>query len=284
MTAAGSARFTIDLHTHSTASDGTDSPAELVTRARGRGLRILALTDHDSTEGLDAASDAGRRLGLTTIPGVELSTDVVAGEVHVLGYFIDPQRESLREALRRLRESRSRRAERIVEQLREAGVPIALADVERLADGGAVGRAHVARVLVADGRARTVDEAFSRYLVPGRPGYVQRPRLSPADAIQLIHSAGGAAVLAHPYSVAALDVELDTLCAAGLDGLEVFYAPYSPEQQGALGEMARGHGLVPTGGSDFHGVGEREGSELGTAPVPVDTADRLAVAAARWAR
>jgi len=284
MTAAGSAPSPIDLHSHSTASDGTDSPTELVARAQRRGLRTLALTDHDSTEGLTAAIDAGRRLGVTVVPGVELSTDGDVGELHMLGYFIDPTQKSFRETLRRLRDGRSRRAERIVEQLNEAGVPVALLDVQRLAAGGAVGRAHVARVLVADGRAASLDEAFSRYLVPGRPGYVPRPRLSPTEAIQLIHAAGGAAVLAHPRSVANLEAELATLRAAALDGLEAYYAAYSVEEQAALAEIARRACLLTTGGSDFHGVGERDGSELGAVRLPTDVVDRLAAAASRWVR
>lgn len=284
MTAAGSPLSAIDLHTHSTASDGTDSPGALVERAAHAGLRTLALTDHDTTGGIAAATDSGRRLGVVVIPGVELSTDVGAGELHMLGYFIDPSRGVLHDALRRLRDGRARRAERIAEQLRAADVPIALGDVERLAGDGAVGRAHVARVLVANGHASTVDDAFARYLVPGRPGYVPRPRLNPAAAVALIHGAGGAAVLAHPDSVADLDAELRTLLEVGLDGLESYYAAYPLARQQQLAALAARLGLIATGGSDFHGPGEREGSELGAAPVPDDVPALLAGAAANWSR
>jgi predicted metal-dependent phosphoesterase TrpH len=245
---------------------------------------VLALTDHDSVDGVAPAVEAGRRLGVTVIPGLELSTDVPAGELHMLGYFIDPGRVGLREALRHQREGRTRRAARMVEQLRQVGVVISLDDVRRQAAGGALGRPHVARVLVADGYAVSVDDAFNRYLVRGRPGYVPRPRLSPTDAIALVHGAGGAAVLAHPYSVADLAAVLAELRGAGLDGLEAYYAAYTPDQRATLAALADEGGLVATGGSDFHGPGQRAESELGAAPLPPGTVERLAAIAARWAR
>lgn len=279
MSDAAAATSTVDLHTHSTASDGMNTPAELVEMASRRGLRFLALTDHDSTDGLDAALAAGERFGVTVIPGVELGTDVAAGELHVLGYFIDHRDEQFQETLRAFRASRQVRVRRIVAQLAQAGVEVDLAEVQALAPEGAIGRAHVARVLVRHGYANSLDDAFARYLLRGRPGYVARPRLSPVEAVALVRSAGGAAVLAHPLSVADLDGALAELVAAGLAGLEVFYAAYSDDERARLLRLAERHGLIPTGGSDFHGPGEREGRDLGSVAVPEDTVARLRDAA-----
>lgn len=280
MAGTGSRVHVVDLHTHSTASDGTLTPAALVQLASRRGIRVLGLTDHDSTEGIDEALAAGAALGMTIVPGVELSTDVPTGELHMLGYFIDHHDARLLQTLRSFREVRQSRAERIVEQLRAIGLPIELDEVRRLAGAGAIGRAHVARVLIHRGYATSMDDAFARYLGRGRPGYVPRLRLTPVDAVALVRSAGGAAVLAHPLSVADLEQTLDELVAAGLAGLEVLYASYSDGERAALRWLADRHALIPTGGSDFHGPGEREGADLGSVAVPEETVERLRRAAA----
>ncbi|HEX5503411.1 MAG TPA: PHP domain-containing protein, partial [Thermomicrobiales bacterium] len=170
--AAAPAAGPVDLHTHSTASDGSLTPARLVALAAERGLRVLALTDHDTTAGLAEAADAAARHGLRFVPGVELSAQVEAGEVHVLGYFIDPARPALRDALARFREGREGRARTIVANLAAAGAPVAYERVVELAGGATIGRPHVARALVAAGHAASVQDAFDRYLVRGRPGYV----------------------------------------------------------------------------------------------------------------
>lgn len=163
----------------------------------------------------------------------------------------------------------------MIEQLAAIGIPVDLAEVEQLAGDGSVGRAHVARVLVNHGQAASVDDAFERLLNRGRPGYVERPRLTPVDAVRLVHLAGGAAVLAHPFTVADLEATLAELVDAGLDGIEVFYAAYDAEQRAILQRYADRYGLVPTGGSDYHGAGEHGGAELGSATVPSDTVKRL---------
>jgi predicted metal-dependent phosphoesterase TrpH len=200
----------------------------------------------------------------------------------MLGYLIDPENSALRERLQQFRNSRHRRAETMVERLNEAGIPITLDRVLALAAGGAIGRPHVARALVESGQASSVADAFDRYLVPGKAGYVPHFRLTPHAAIELIHAANGVAVLAHPYSTGAVETIVPELVAAGLDGLEVFYSLYNDEQQAFLAMLAGHHDLVPTGGSDFHGTGEREGHEIGSTNVPDDTVDRLRrVAAAR---
>lgn len=284
MTRTSAQQSTVDLHTHSTASDGTSSPADLVALAKRRGIATLALTDHDSTTGLAEAIEAGIRHDVTIVPGVELGAHVDAGELHLLGYFIDQTNADFQRTLSGLREGRQRRAERMVEQLNAVGVAVDLAAVRRLAGDGAIGRAHIARVLVESGQAGSVNDAFDRYLSRGRPGYVERPRLLPADAVRLVLRAGGVPVLAHPFTVADLETTLDDLAAAGLAGLEVYYSAYSADQQAELRQLADRRRLLATGGSDFHGLGEREGAELGSAPVPPDTVDRLRRLAGRHSR
>lgn len=247
--------------------------------AAQRGIRFLGLTDHDSTEGLQEARDAGQRLGVTVIPGVELGTDVSAGELHMLGYFIDAGSTALQEALAAFRNARQTRVERMIQQLAAIGITIPLSEVEQFAGDGAIGRAHVARTLIAEGHATSIDDAFARYLGRGRPGYVPRARLTPVEAVELIRAAGGAPVLAHPYSVADLDRELAILTTAGLAGMEAYYGQYTPEQRDALVQLATNYGLIPCGGSDFHGLDGQEGRTLGAVWVPPETVDRLRSAA-----
>lgn len=252
--------------------------------AAQRGIRFLGLTDHDSTEGLREAGDAGLRLGVTVIPGVELGTDVPAGELHMLGYFIDASSTAFQNALVAFRNARQTRVEQMIQQLAGIGIAIPLSAVERFAGDGAIGRAHVARALIAEGHADSMDDAFARYLGRGRPGYVPRARLSPVEAVELIRAAGGAPVLAHPYTVTDLDRELAAITTAGLAGMEAYYGQYTPEQRDALVRLATNYGLIPCGGSDFHGLDGREGRTLGAAWVPPETVDRLRSAATGVAR
>lgn len=265
----------IDLHTHSTASDGLLAPARLVALANERGLSALALTDHDTVAGVAEAAAAAEGSGLRFIPGVELSTFVEAGEVHMLGYFVEPASPPLVEALARFREAREGRAEAMVARLTAAGAPIALERVVGLAAGGSIGRPHVARALVEAGHAASVNDAFERWLVRGRPGYVERYKLVPADAVRLIRAAGGVPVLAHPHSADDLARLLPELVAAGLAGIECYYGDYdAPRKRDYLALAAR-HGLVATGGTDFHGTGVAHRRPLGGTPVPPECIEEL---------
>jgi predicted metal-dependent phosphoesterase TrpH len=265
----------VDLHVHSSSSDGLLSPYEVVRLAAHIGIGVLGLTDHDTTQGIDEAIAAGQEYSVEIIPGIELSTSVDAGELHMLGYFIDYHSPVLQSRLAEFQEARRSRAERIVQRLHDIGVTVDSGRVQELAGGESVGRAHVARALVEAGYVTSMDEAFDQYLSRGRPAYVERPRLTPVDAVALIHRVGGVAVLAHPFTVDDLDSVVPDLVDAGLDGLEVFYSLYNTEQRRDLAEIARKFGLVPTGGSDFHGSGEREGREIGTASVPWETVGQL---------
>jgi predicted metal-dependent phosphoesterase TrpH len=277
-------RCVVDLHTHTTASDGQVRPAELVALAAQRGIVVLGVTDHDTTAGLGEAIDAGQQLGVEVVPGIELSTAVEAGEVHVLGYFIDPQSALLRESLRWLKARRLERAREMVARLRRLGLGITFDDVRALAAGGTISRAHLARLLTERGYARSADDAFARFLARGRPAYVPYDRPTSVEAVRLVGAAGGAAVLAHPYSASDLDRLLPVLVAAGLAGIEVWYAEYTAGQRHALGELARAYELIPTGGSDYHGEEYREGRELGSVDVPLEVVEQLRRAAGLRAR
>ena len=270
-----SSRGLVDLHTHSTASDGVLAPAQLVALAGERGLLVLGLTDHDTTDGLAEAGAAAEARGLRLIPGVELSTQVEAGEVHILGYFIDPADRSLAEALAQFRDAREGRARRMVERLTTAGTPVRYARVAEIAGEGSIGRPHVARALVEAGHAVSINDAFERYLVRGRPCYVERYRLHPTEAVRLVRAAGGVAVLAHPHSVVDLDALLPELLAAGLGGIECYYGDYDDLQQRELVALAARHSLVPTGGTDFHGPGLAHQCPLGGTVVPLSCVAEL---------
>jgi hypothetical protein len=272
----------IDLHTHSTASDGLYTPTELLQRAHEAGLRIIALTDHDSTDGLAEAAEAAQGSHIELIPGIELNSDVGEDEVHVLGYFLEYQRPEFQATLKVLRDARVRRGERIVELLNEQGVHISWERVRELAQG-AVGRPHVARALLEAGYVNSIGEAFDKYIGKHSPAYVPRYKLTPIDAVRLITSANGLAAMAHPITLPGLD-ELRTwlpeLCAAGMVGLETYYGPYTPQEVQELHALADEYGLIPTGGSDYHGPGIHP-TPLGGRIVPAEAVERLQAEAAK---
>lgn len=270
-----STHSTIDLHTHTTASDGQDTPAALVANASARGLSVLGVTDHDTVDGLDAVADAASAAGLTLVPGVELSTTVDRAEVHVLGYFVDREDTGLRDQLAGLARARVRRVERMIELLHSLGYPIDGDAILAQAEEGSIGRPHVARALIAIGAATDVSDAFERFLKAGRPGYIPRDPFSPEDAVRLLVEHRAIPTLAHPYSSKDIEGTLRRLVPVGLKGFETYYAEYSPEQHAELRRYADTWGLVPTGGSDYHGAGFREGRNLGAAPVPDEVAERL---------
>jgi 3',5'-nucleoside bisphosphate phosphatase len=272
----------VDLHTHSTASDGIYSPTELLHQAAEAGLKVQALTDHDSTNGLSEALQAAQTHSIELIPGIELNTDVKGGEVHVLGYFIEYQRTELQSVLSTLRDARVLRGQRMVEKLNEQGLDITWERVREIAQGS-VGRPHVAEALLEKGYVKSIEEAFDKYIGNGRPGYVPRYKLAPQDAIRLIASANGIPVMAHPLTMPGLDglrSWLPDLVATGLMGLEVYYGPYTPEQVQSLLTIADEHHLIPTGGTDFHGPGIHP-TPLGGRYVPYESVERLKAVAAQ---
>lgn len=265
----------IDLHTHTTASDGTLTPENLVRQAAEIGLKYLAIADHDTTNGLPAAlNESGNHADLTVIPAVELSaTSARGGDYHLLGYCVDATSGSLQTALDSFRRDRESRVEQIVGKLRENGVDITLDAVEANADGGAISRAHIGRVLIDLGEVESIGEAFDRWLGKNRPAFVSRRPLFTVDAVDLVRQAGGFTVLAHPLSMGRYEKQLPELLAAGLAGIEAYYGPYMDHERMMLAGLAQEHGLIATGGSDYHGPDHREGRELGNVSVPESVLD-----------
>jgi predicted metal-dependent phosphoesterase TrpH len=239
---------------------------------------VLGITDHDTIDGLDAAESATAATGIALVPGVELSTTVERGELHLLGYFIDRTDDAFVTALHDQATARLRRAQQMLETLRELGYAVEPDRVLATADSGSIGRPHIARELVRIGAASSVSDAFDRFLRPGRPGYVPRQALTPEQAVRLVHTNGGIPVLAHPFSTRDPEGTLQRLLPVGLRGIEVFYAAYTEAQRTELADLANRYNLLMTGGSDYHGTADREGRELGTAPVPSAVYDTLIAA------
>jgi predicted metal-dependent phosphoesterase TrpH len=245
----------IDLHLHTTASDGRCSPAELVRRVDAAGVRVFAVTDHDTTAGHEEAAAAARAAGLTFVPGIEITAVSAGRDVHVLGYWIDGRRPEFAAFLADQRVRRVERVQAIGEALERAGVAVDLAPLLvalQARPGAAVGRPDVARLLVAAGHAGTLQEAFDRWIAEGRPGYVPRTGIAPEAVVEIIHEAGGLASLAHP-GVTRRDDRLADWAGAGLDAIEAYHSDHSAADQAHYLEQARALGVLVTGGSDFHG-------------------------------
>lgn len=266
----------IDLHTHTTASDGKHSPTELVQMAGELGLHAVAVCDHDSTAGLAEALAAGAQTGVEVIPAIELSCDVAEGELHMLGYFPNYSDPAFQAELNRLREGRVGRAQAMVRKLNELGYPITYERVLELAGDGAIGRPHVAQALVEARLVQNKGEAFDRLIGRNGPAHVDRAKLLPVDACHLIRSVGGLPVFAHPFIAMAsgrvlepmpVEASLPDLVDAGLAGIEVYYPNYTPRLIERLLRLSRKFGLLVTGGSDFHGEGSA-GASLGGVYVP----------------
>jgi predicted metal-dependent phosphoesterase TrpH len=271
----------VDLHTHTTASDGALAPRALVREAVKHGVRVLAVTDHDTTDGLaEAMEEARQHAGLEIIPGLEINCDVAGGEVHVLGYFVNHAAPSFQAFLGEQRRERRDRIHRIADRLAELGMPIDPAEVFAIVKEGSAGRPHVARVMVQRGYVKSLREAFDRYLHTNGPANVTRKRLTPADAVRFIAGAAGVPVLAHP-GIAGKDDLIDELIAAGLQGIEVYYAEHTPKQIADYLDRCRRHDLVATGGSDFHGAYTGRTNPPGTPRVPMTAVDGLRERAAR---
>jgi predicted metal-dependent phosphoesterase TrpH len=266
----------IDLHLHTTASDGRLAPAELVARAAAAGLRTISVTDHDSVAGIDEATDAAGEHGLRVVPGIEVTAVHEARDVHVLGYFFNHRHPDLLRFLEEQRTRRVSRARELASRLASLGVPIDADDlITRAASrpGSSVGRPMLARALVEAGHVATLQEAFDRFLATGRPAYVPRTGCTPADAVREIHAAGGIASLAHP-GVTAKDAIIAPLVDAGLDAIEVCHTDHPPETEARYRAMASSFAVAVSGGSDFHGEpveagsGRERRSTLGAVQLP----------------
>ena len=252
----------IDLHMHSSFSDGTKTPTELVKEARNLGLSAIALTDHDTSDGVTEFMRAGTEFGITTVPGVEISIDTKLpnnGHLHMLGLFIDPDSSDLKNKLGYLRDHRNERAGKIINALNNLGIPITMEELLEEAGEGSIGRPHVAKILVRSGIVSSIQEAFDIYLAKGKPAYMDKIKFAETEAIELIHRANGLAILAHPHFMG-FDQIGDTLDKIlhlkklGLDGFEAFYPGMPIDLKNSLLELARECNLIISGGSDYHGV------------------------------
>ncbi|HQY59017.1 MAG: PHP domain-containing protein [Nitrospira sp.] len=248
----------IDLHLHTTHSDGSFSTREVMTFAKQAGVTALAITDHDIVAGIAEATAIGTELGIEVVPGVEISSRLGESELHILGYFLNWTDPLLAQRLSSLRDSRHTRNPKIVQRLNELGIPITYEEVRALAGTESVGRPHIARLLMEKKFVTSAKEAFDRYLANGRPAFVDRELPLPAQAVQWIREAGGVPVLAHPTWVRTSADGLRTLVrdlkVTGLGGIEVHYSTHTPSQTTEYLELAKQCDLVVTGGSDFHGV------------------------------
>lgn len=276
----------VDLHTHTNASDGTGTPADNVRLAQEAGLEAVAITDHDTVAGLEEALLEGKRRGVTVVPGVEISTISEGRDIHVLGYYIDWKDAQFLSRLAELRSVRNRRNDMMLERLRELGMAVTMEEVMamRRTSGrkdDTVGRPHIADVLIAKGYASSRQDAFDRLLGEGGAAYVNPPRIEPETAIQWIHEAGGAAVLAHP-GLYGRDVLVEALAASGLDGIEASHSDHTEEQMARYTALAGQYGLAATAGSDYHG--ERHGEvfhgPLGGRRAPAGVLEALQMRAA----
>lgn len=264
----------VDLHMHSSFSDGVHSPSKLVDMAVERGLAAISLTDHDCLDGIGEALEAGKAKGLEVIPGVELSCEFKGRDLHILGYGVDPDHEEFQEMLRRFRETRYKRGLKIVEKLNALGMAIEPAEVLAKAGDGALGRPHIAAVLVEKGLVSKTQEAFDKYIADGGPAYVAKYKMTPQEAIHHIHGAGGLAFMAHPGIFLQNVADIEELVAEGFDGVEIYHPKHGPDTVKALEEIADRHGLLRSGGTDYHGFPGRD-SLLGSLDIPYDLLSKM---------
>lgn len=269
----------VDLHVHTTASDGSLTPTEVVQRALDQGLAAIALTDHDTVEGLTEAWAAARGTGLEIVPGVEIGSDWPVGDFHILGLYVDPWDGPFNECMQAMKATRVQRARKMLERLAALGMPLEWDEVARFCSANcAIGRLHIARAMVQRGYVSDVHQAFQRYIGRNGPAYVPRLRMTPVEVIGLIRRAGGVAVLAHPAASGVVE-PIPTLASLGLQGVEVWYPAHSPEDVRGLLRLARQYRLLVTGGSDFHGSESGAGAPLGSVSVPLRLLRRLQQAA-----
>ncbi|MFC2056366.1 PHP domain-containing protein [Chloroflexota bacterium] len=266
----------IDLHIHSSVSDGRFSPAEVVRKAAEAGMTVIALADHDNVDGVVSALEEARKFPqLKVIPCVEISTDVPEGEVHMLGYFIDYTQQELLTALEKMRDSREKRAQGMVTKLVNLGLTIQWERVKEVAGSGSVGRPHIAQALLERGYIASIKEAFTKYIGWGGPAYVAREKMSPIEAVGLIVRANGLPVLAHPLFINELEAMVVELKASGLVGLEAYYKDSTDEERSRLVGLADKYGLLVTGGSDYHGLDDSAETMIGGANVSMESAEQL---------
>ncbi|MCJ7822230.1 MAG: PHP domain-containing protein [Armatimonadetes bacterium] len=271
----------IDLHVHTTASDGSLSPAECVREALARDVTLLGISDHDTLQGIPEAQDAARECGIALVPGVELSVGSGEHEIHVLGYFVDVGDTALGDVLATLRGARDRRNEGILLRLSDLGKPLDPARLQQIAGTGSVGRPHIAKALVEAGHVSCEGEAFGRYLARGKPGYVGRERLSPSEAARAIRTAGGIPVLAHPAKIGPRET-IEEIVDQGMEGLEVFHSDHDERRVALLMDIAQDRHLLITGGTDSHGPHSDRPISIGAVEIPPWVGEQVIARAPHW--
>jgi len=272
----------VDLHIHSTASDGRLEPEDIVHKSAENGLTVIAIADHDTVDGITSALVAAKAFPwLKVIPCVELSTDVPSGEVHILGYFIDYTSQELLATLKRLRNSRRERAKGMVAKLGSLGIHIEWQRVQEIAGSGSIGRPHIAQAMLEKGYIASLKEAFTEYIGRGGPAYVEREKMTPVEAMELILQAKGLPVLAHPFTINDPETLVIELKAAGLVGIEAYYDGYTADEISRLVNLADKYGLIASGGSDYHGLDVSSETMIGGADVPIKSAEQLIALAER---
>ncbi|MFC2010237.1 PHP domain-containing protein [Chloroflexota bacterium] len=266
----------IDLHIHSCISDGRHSPAEVVRKSAGMGMTLIAITDHDNVDAIvPALEEAENFPGLTVVPGVEISTEMSQGEVHMLGYFIDYTNPELVTALENMRNSRKKRGQEMIDKLVNLGLPIEWERVQEIAGYGSVGRPHIAQALLEKGYITSLKDAFTEYLGWGKPAYASREKVSPAEAVRLILGAQGLPVLAHPLTINDPEALIIQLKGKGLVGLEAYYGEYDSEEIARLASLADKYDLITTGGSDYHGLDDSTETLIGNINMPPEVTEQL---------
>ena len=262
----------VDLHLHTTFSDGTFTPAEIVRKAICRGLKTIAITDHDTTDGLAVSRENADLYGVNLIPGIEIGTKLNTDEIHILGYYVEENDVEFQRVLKAHRDDRLTRGERIIRILNELGYNVSWERVLQIASGGSVGRPHIAHALVERGYAKDVKNAFEKLIGPEGPAYVERWLMTPEEAIRLLVQNGAVPVLAHPFKspfkagrkgISNLEEIIPILISHGLAGIEVHYGDYGDAQVNKLLKLAELHNIVATGGSDYHGVGGKGEPQMG---------------------
>ena len=266
--------MTIDLHIHSTASDGSLSPKTIVKKAKKMNYDAISITDHDTINGLDEAIKTGNKINLEIIPGIEFNTKLEGHEVHILGYFINYKNEKLLNETRKIRNSRIKRVKKIINRLNEIGFDITTNEVFSLSDGGSVGRSHIARILKEKGFVKSFSEAFDKYLAVGKTAYFDRYRLNSIDAIKLIEKADGIPILAHPGLINNDDI-VDKIVNIGIKGIEAYYYEHCSKETSKYIRYAKNNNLLITGGSDDHGPGNKDGIRLGKVKLDYDIVENL---------
>ena len=275
----------IDLHVHSTASDGTLTPSEIALYAKEKGLSAIALTDHDTVSGINECMEAGLKAGVTVIPGIEFSADFHGKEVHILGYYIDPNHQVLQEKLQLLIKARDQRNIDMLDKLKTLGMPITLEDcLKDTSPDTIITRAHIAKALLDKDYIKDRSEAFNHYIGDGKPAFVPKARFTVEECTSLIHEAGGLAVLAHPmlygYGYKDLTNVFRGMVQEGIDGIECLYSTHTPEDTSFLLQSCLNFKLFPTGGSDFHGKNKPNldlGSGYGKLAIPFELLEAIRI-------